>query len=183
MSEEAEDLKAEASQWRQKYLASAAREQDTGAKLADLTARLEAAQRELAEFYPGRIFVRSDKSLGCAECCNGDRCDDPTHRVRKDCRFCEGTGTPISRADKLAVEHQTTKDCLSLAQKRADALAAEKETLIRATGQPTFGGAVEFVQNLRLWCKECPAQELTEADCKGCGTKEELTPPAREKKL
>jgi hypothetical protein len=42
----------------------------------------------------GRTFVRSDGSIGCAECCNGDRCDDPTHRDRENCTYCLGSGTP-----------------------------------------------------------------------------------------
>ena len=28
----------------------------------------------------------------CDECCNGDRCDDPTHYDREHCPFCLGTG-------------------------------------------------------------------------------------------
>lgn len=28
----------------------------------------------------------------CAECCNGDRCDDPTHYDRTKCPHCKGTG-------------------------------------------------------------------------------------------
>lgn len=28
----------------------------------------------------------------CAECCNGDRCDDPTHHDRANCPHCKGTG-------------------------------------------------------------------------------------------
>lgn len=42
---------------------------------------------------PGRTFERSDGSLGCAECCNGDRCDDPSHCARQACPYCLGTGT------------------------------------------------------------------------------------------
>ena len=41
----------------------------------------------------GRTFERSDGRLGCAECCNGDRCDDPNHYDRDSCPFCLGTGT------------------------------------------------------------------------------------------
>lgn len=42
----------------------------------------------------GRTFERSGQyGLGCAECCNGDRCDDPTHFSRESCPFCLGTGT------------------------------------------------------------------------------------------
>ena len=46
-----------------------------------------------ADKHPGRTFLRSDGSLGCNECCNGDRCDDPTHFNRESCPFCLGTGT------------------------------------------------------------------------------------------
>lgn len=28
----------------------------------------------------------------CAECCNGDRCDDPTHLDRSKCPHCKSTG-------------------------------------------------------------------------------------------
>lgn len=28
----------------------------------------------------------------CDECCNGDRCDDPTHFERQFCPHCKGTG-------------------------------------------------------------------------------------------
>lgn len=28
----------------------------------------------------------------CAECCNGDRCDDPTHFDRSRCPHCKSTG-------------------------------------------------------------------------------------------
>lgn len=41
----------------------------------------------------GRTFVLSGRSLGCAECCFGDRCDDPSHYSRDSCPFCLGTGT------------------------------------------------------------------------------------------
>jgi protein gp37 len=34
---------------------------------------------------------------GCDHCCNGDRCDDITHRDRRSCKYCRGTG----RARKL----------------------------------------------------------------------------------
>ncbi len=30
---------------------------------------------------------------GCAHCCNGDRCDDPTHLERRRCPYCRGTGS------------------------------------------------------------------------------------------
>lgn len=33
-----------------------------------------------------------DNGKRCAECCNGDRCDDPTHYDRSRCPHCRGTG-------------------------------------------------------------------------------------------
>lgn len=41
----------------------------------------------------------------CGECCNGDRCDDPTHYTRAHCPHCKGTGwalwTDAGRTDYL----------------------------------------------------------------------------------
>ena len=31
----------------------------------------------------------------CAECCTGDRCDDPSHYDRAKCPHCHGTGSAI----------------------------------------------------------------------------------------
>ncbi len=44
----------------------------------------------------GRTYDKSDGSKGCDECCNGDRCDDPTHRYRPNCPACLGTGYNLS---------------------------------------------------------------------------------------
>lgn len=33
-----------------------------------------------------------DDGKRCAECCNGDRCDDPTHYDRANCPHCMSTG-------------------------------------------------------------------------------------------
>ncbi|MCO5109980.1 MAG: hypothetical protein M9929_03935 [Burkholderiaceae bacterium] len=33
-----------------------------------------------------------DNGKRCSECCNGDRCDDPTHYDRRQCPHCQGTG-------------------------------------------------------------------------------------------
>lgn len=49
-----------------------------------------------ADKRQGRTFERSTGTLGCAECCNGDRCDDPSHFNRDSCPFCLGTGTNAS---------------------------------------------------------------------------------------
>ena len=48
--------------------------------------------KTIADRRPGRTFKRSDGSLGCDECCNGDRCDDPSHFSRDSCPFCLGGG-------------------------------------------------------------------------------------------
>lgn len=46
---------------------------------------------------PTRIWGRmSDGRPGCDHCCNGDRCDDPTHSERRNCRVCRGTGDATS---------------------------------------------------------------------------------------
>lgn len=44
---------------------------------------------------PGRTF-ESSFGLRCEECCNGDRCDDPTHFRTESCPFCLGTGKNAS---------------------------------------------------------------------------------------
>ena len=36
-----------------------------------------------------------DAEKRCAECCNGDRCDDPTHYDRSRCPHCRSTGWAI----------------------------------------------------------------------------------------
>ena len=46
-----------------------------------------------ADKKPGRTFELSNGNLGCAECCNGDRCDDASHHSRDNCPFCLGSGT------------------------------------------------------------------------------------------
>jgi hypothetical protein len=46
----------------------------------------------------GRTFQRSDGSLGCGECCFGDRCDDSTHFDRDSCPYCLGSGSPAERS-------------------------------------------------------------------------------------
>lgn len=42
---------------------------------------------------PGRTFESSTGRLMCDECCNGDRCDDPSHFSRESCPYCLGSGT------------------------------------------------------------------------------------------
>jgi hypothetical protein len=36
-----------------------------------------------------------DNDSRCAECCNGDRCDDRTHFHRPTCPYCKGTGCAL----------------------------------------------------------------------------------------
>lgn len=50
--------------------------------------------KTVADKKRGRVFARSTGDDSCAECCNGDRCDDPTHYDRDSCPFCLGSGTP-----------------------------------------------------------------------------------------
>jgi hypothetical protein len=45
-----------------------------------------------SDLNPGRTWNKSDGTKGCAECCNGDRCDDPTHKYRPECSHCLGSG-------------------------------------------------------------------------------------------
>lgn len=47
-----------------------------------------------------------DGGKRCAECCNGDRCDDPSHFDRKDCPHCKGTGWALWTAEGLAEHHR-----------------------------------------------------------------------------
>jgi hypothetical protein len=43
----------------------------------------------------GRTYEIKGK-FGCDECCNGDRCDEPTHKLRPECPYCLGTGENLS---------------------------------------------------------------------------------------
>lgn len=57
----------------------------------------------------GRTWSRDDGSYsGCDECCNGDRCDDPTHRNRSSCHACLGTGQNLT-SERLNAEFQSKK--------------------------------------------------------------------------
>ena len=60
----------------------------------------------------------SDGKPMCLKCCNGDRCDDPTHYYRPNCPHCKGTGIATSdnvrewlleqgKANKLTVKKET----------------------------------------------------------------------------
>lgn len=58
----------------------------------------------------GRVFDIGSTYLNergtyfmCDECCNGDRCDDPTHRRRSSCHACLGTGSNAT-SDRLNAE-------------------------------------------------------------------------------
>lgn len=75
-----------------------------------------------------------DADKRCGECCNGDRCDDPTHVDRQNCRACKGTGwalwTAAGRRDYAAyLLGGNTSD------KRAAILAAVDGVIPSAGGQ------------------------------------------------
>lgn len=62
----------------------------------------------------GRVFKTDSDYLNargiyymCNECCNKDRCDDPSHRLRENCHACLGTGQNLTseRLNKEATEH------------------------------------------------------------------------------
>lgn len=66
-----------------------------------------------------------DDGKRCAECCNGERCDDPTHFDRRHCPHCKGTGwalwTHAGRKDyaaylvsRGAIEQQANADISKL---------------------------------------------------------------------
>ena len=66
-----------------------------------------------ADKRPGRTFESSMGNLMCAECCNGDHCDDPTHFDRQSCPYCLGSGInatvkprpeqAVSETERLAI--------------------------------------------------------------------------------
>jgi len=64
--------------------------------------------RELLELAakakPGkRVWGKGDR---CAECCNGDRCDDASHYSRDKCPHCLGTGWSLWTESGMA-EYKT----------------------------------------------------------------------------
>lgn len=55
----------------------------------------------------------------CAECCNGDRCDDSSHYDRAKCPHCKGTGSAIwnmyakeNEAKALKAERDALREAL-----------------------------------------------------------------------
>lgn len=50
-----------------------------------------------ADKKEGKTWTASDGNLRCDECCNGDRCDEPSHYYRPNCPFCLGTGVNASK--------------------------------------------------------------------------------------
>lgn len=57
----------------------------------------------------GRTYESNGK-LYCDECCNGDRCDDPTHRRRESCPYCLGTGKNSAYYEKPPSVEQEEKE-------------------------------------------------------------------------
>jgi hypothetical protein len=54
----------------------------------------------VTEKSEGRVYGDDKTGYGCNECCNGDRCDDPTHSHRSSCHACLGTGQNLT-SDRL----------------------------------------------------------------------------------
>lgn len=81
-----------------------------------------------AQHTPGALRTW-DNDKRCAECCNGDRCDDPTHYDRQHCPHCKGTGcaiwTEAGRADYVA----------NMMKNRGMSEAEARVQLAKATGQ------------------------------------------------
>lgn len=51
----------------------------------------------VTEKREGKTWSSDDgKMHGCDNCCNGDRCDDPSHYHRSSCPFCLGTGQNLT---------------------------------------------------------------------------------------
>jgi len=48
----------------------------------------------------GKTWMASDGSLRCDECCNKERCDEPSHYYRPYCPFCLGTGVNASNNNR-----------------------------------------------------------------------------------
>lgn len=49
--------------------------------------------RTFQSIYNKTIFTH------CDECCNGDRCDDPSHGSRESCHYCLGSGVIATKTE------------------------------------------------------------------------------------
>lgn len=73
-------------------------------------------------WLPTRIgSMRSDGVPNCNHCCNGDRCDDPTHGDRARCKFCRGTGAAI-KLDWVIVGSESGRGARPMEQAWAESL-------------------------------------------------------------
>lgn len=66
----------------------------------------------------GRVFKTDSNYMHekgiyymCNECCNGDRCDDPSHSYRPNCSACLGTGQNLTseRLNQEKIKDYETK--------------------------------------------------------------------------
>lgn len=54
-----------------------------------------------ADKQEGKTWTDTDGDLRCDECCNKDRCDEPSHYYRANCPYCLGTGTNATPSPSL----------------------------------------------------------------------------------
>ena len=77
-----------------------------------------------------------DEGKRCASCCNGDRCDDPSHYDRTHCPHCKGTGWALWTREGLA-------DFIAYLQRHSrntpDRIAATLAELDAVTTAEVFG--------------------------------------------
>lgn len=68
------------------------------------------------EIVAAKIFgnQKPDGTFYCDYCCNGDRCDDPTHTPRHKCKHCNGTGSIPTNMYIVPVGTRTKLVALSL---------------------------------------------------------------------
>ena len=65
----------------------------------------------------------------CGECCNGDRCDDPTHVDRKNCKHCFGTGIAVRN---MYAKEREVKDRIAALEAELAKVKAERDAALKS---------------------------------------------------